>query len=233
MVKNEADIIRETVRNLRSQGVDHILVADNGSSDDTVSILRDEGVMVVADPITAYWQAQKVTHLARAATRHGASWIVPFDADELWKGQDGRTLADILHSSSANVIEAEWWDFVPLADNDSDSVAARFPWRLPQPHQQSKQAFRAHWLARVSIGNHTVHVPERRVARSLRIAHYRCRSVTQMVQKARDGAAASRSAGISTNKLPQWFEVPDEAAAQARLESMTSGELVRDPSTTW
>lgn len=233
MVKNEADIIRETIRNLRAQGVDHILVADNGSSDDTVTILREEGVMVVSDPIAAYWQAQKMTHLSRAAARHGAAWIVPFDADELWKGTAGSSLAETLRSSVASVVEAEWWNFVPLAEGDSSSVAVRFPWRLLQPEPRGKQAFRANWLARVAMGNHSVFVPGAQVARVLRIAHYRSRSAEQMVQKARDGAAASTLAGHPSGKLPQWFELTDIAAAHAKLAAMTATELVRDPSVNW
>lgn len=233
MVKNEGDILRETVRNLRDQGVDYILVADNGSSDDTARILHEEGVIVVDDPIVPYWQAQKMAHLIRVAVRHGAAWVVPFDADELWKGQDGRTVADTLRSMTGTVAEAEWWDFVPLAENSSDLVAERFPWHLPQPDRQSKQAFRANWLARVTLGNHTAFVPHPSAARNLRIAHYRARSVEQMLRKARDGADASRKAGLSERSLPQWFEVTDESAAQLRLETMASGDLVRDPSTWW
>jgi hypothetical protein len=233
MVKNEGDIIGETVRNLRAQGIDHVLVADNNSTDNTVEVLRAEGVYLVSDPIVAYWQAQKMSHLARIAVRHGASWVVPFDADELWKGENGQTVAETLRCTDANVVEAAWWNFVPLADNDSRLVAERYPWRLSRPDHQSKQAFRANWLARITIGNHTVFVPAARIVRQLRIAHYRWRSVEQMVRKASDGMQASRSAGIAY-KPPQWFEVVDESVARSKLQQMIeSADLVRDPSSEW
>lgn len=41
MVKNEADIVEQTIRHLLDQGVDHILAADNGSSDGTYEILLE------------------------------------------------------------------------------------------------------------------------------------------------------------------------------------------------
>ena len=39
MVRNEADIIRVNILHHLAQGVDHFLVVDNGSSDETVEIL--------------------------------------------------------------------------------------------------------------------------------------------------------------------------------------------------
>ena len=232
MVKNEADIIVETLRNLRSQGVDHILVADNGSTDGTRALLVAEGVHVVDDPIVDYWQAQKMSHLARTATRHGAAWVVPFDADEIWKGQGGRTLAATLRSTTRNVAEAEWWQYVPIKDGDG-GFAERFPWRLKEPDAQSKQAFRANWLARLTTGNHTVYLPSPRVERNLRIAHFRSRSIEQMLRKARDGSEASRKAGIAAHKLPQWFEVTSEEEAARRLVAMKARELTHDPASAW
>ena len=209
-------------------------MADNGSTDDTVAVMRAEGVHIVHDPIVPYWQAQKMTHLARIAVRHGRVWVVPFDADELWKGENGLTVAETLRTVGSNVVEAAWWNYVPLAENDSTLVAERFPWRLSRPDRQSKQAFRANWLARITIGNHTAFVPGAGVVRRLRIAHYRWRTIEQIMQKASDGARASRSAGIASHTLPQWFEVTDEASAQARLEQMIqSADLVRDPSSLW
>ena len=234
MVKNESDIIGETIRNLRAQGIDHVLVADNGSTDDTVEVLRSENVHIVSDPIVAYWQAQKMSHLARVAVRNGASWVVPFDADELWKGDQGRTIGESLRSSSANLVEAAWWNFVALPENDSESVADRFPWRLPQPDDQHKQAFPANWLARCTMGNHTTFVPGDRKVRLLRIAHYRSRTTEQLLRKSADGTRASELAGIEPHKLPQWFEILSEADAETRLRQMAESDgLVHDPSSRW
>jgi hypothetical protein len=50
---------------------------------------RDSRVHVVTDREPAYFQAAKMTRLARAAARAGADWVVPFDADELWFADRG------------------------------------------------------------------------------------------------------------------------------------------------
>src|SRR5262245_40129378 len=100
MVRDEEDIIEESIVHLLRQGVDRVLVADNLSNDRTRPILESLGrtlpVHVTSDPIHPYWQGEKMSLLARAATRFGASWIVPFDADELWHGLDG-TVRETLH----------------------------------------------------------------------------------------------------------------------------------------
>ena len=93
MVKNEADIIDRSVQHLLKQGVDHVLVADNLSTDATPDILtrlsRDHPVHVAHDRDPAHYQSWKMGLLAQAARRSGADWIVPFDADELWFGARG------------------------------------------------------------------------------------------------------------------------------------------------
>lgn len=236
MVKNEADIIGETIANLFAQGVDHIVVADNGSADGTIGVLGSTAVHLLSDPIVEYWQGEKMSHLARVATRMGASWIVPFDADELWKGTSGRSVADVLRSSSASVVRAEWWDFVPLSEGEANSHAQRFPFRLPRPNSHVKVAFRANWLARIAIGNHSVAIPDPTVEDGLRIAHYRWRSPEQMIQKARDGTAAARKAGVSLESLPNWstLEESDASDAASTLRQLVETEnLVRDPAYKW
>ena len=86
MVKNEADIVEQTIRHLLGQGVDHILAADNGSSDGTYEILLELSkilpVHVIQDRELAYYQSEKMTWLADRVMEAGAEWIIPFDADE-------------------------------------------------------------------------------------------------------------------------------------------------------
>ena len=238
MVKNEDDIIEEMIRNLVAEGVDQVLVADNMSSDRTREIVErlssELPVHLVIDPVPQYWQAEKMSHLARSATRMGASWIVPCDADELWRGNSGRSIADVLRSSNADVVEASWWNYAPIASNDASTCASRFPYRESAADSQIKVAFRANWLSRVTQGNHNVTVPGSRRSTGLRIAHYRFRSPAQMLRKANDGAAATRLAGL--RDLPQWSQLEGSSteAAAALMQRLTSAEtLVYDPSADW
>jgi hypothetical protein len=240
-VKNEADIIEETICNLFAQGIDQVVVADNGSTDGTLDILHRMAqrypVHVLVDPVADHCHGEKMSHLARAATRHGAAWIVPFDADELWKGSGGDTVAEVLHATNANIAVASWWDFMPLPIAEDGLYADRYPYRNAEPRPQPKVAFRANWPARIWFGNHHV-APLTRPTESsgLRVAHFQFRSPEQMVRKAADGAQASRLARESPDALPQWFELEgrteDDAEAKVRL-LLESTPLVFDPATSW
>src|SRR4051812_46619587 len=91
MVKDEADVIEGTIRHMADE-VDQLLVADNGSTDGTRDILVKLALelqfTVVDDPDPGYEQSRKMSALAELAASHGATWIVPFDADELWLAED-------------------------------------------------------------------------------------------------------------------------------------------------
>lgn len=81
MVKNEADIIEQTIRHLLNQGVEHILVADNGSTDGTYELLQELSkslpVHVIQDREVAYYQSEKMTWLQIRSLRLVLSGLCP------------------------------------------------------------------------------------------------------------------------------------------------------------
>lgn len=159
LVRDEADIIEACVAHLLSQGVDHVLVADNLSTDGTSAILQrlahsDVRVHVVSDREPAFHQAGKASHLARVARRCGADWILPFDADEFWFAEQG-TLSDFLRGTSANTVRARVFNAVPVeADATVGPRSLLRVERRPQPLQ--KRVVRAHRWLRLERGNHEV-----------------------------------------------------------------------------
>ncbi len=89
MVRDEADIIDTMIRHHREQGIDKMIVTDNGSIDGTREILEQfeaEGFVDLRhDPVHLKQQALRVTAMARdAATLYGADWVINADADEFW-----------------------------------------------------------------------------------------------------------------------------------------------------
>ncbi len=192
MVRDEADIIAATVHHLLDQGVDHVLIADNRSTDATPDILRDLAkdprVHLAYDAEPAYFQSEKMTALSHAAARAGAEWVIPFDADEFWLAR-GRSVADFLRGLPADVgvVKAAFHNMVKT-DPDADLATARFVMD-PVPHRPGKVAFRAHPLAIVSVGNHGV-ARVGAVTEGLFVAHAAYRSPAQVARKLRQGAAA-------------------------------------------
>ena len=102
MVRDEADIIDAVIRFSLDQGVDLILVTDNGSVDGTVERLeeyvRAGQVVLQHEPRQLKEQYRAVTRMAREAyTEHGADWVINADADEFWLPVDrSLTLAEAL-----------------------------------------------------------------------------------------------------------------------------------------
>lgn len=101
MVRDEADLITSTLEHHLAQGVDQIIVTDNGSTDGTAEILQgfaDRGLIDLRhDPVHRKQQSEVVTGMARdAARRYGADWVVNADADEFWLPVDrALTLRDV------------------------------------------------------------------------------------------------------------------------------------------
>ncbi len=93
MVRDEADVIAAWVEHHLDQQVDLIIATDNGSVDGTAQVLQryaDLGVLELHhDPVFRKQQHALVTAMARrAATEHGADWVINADADEFWVPRD-------------------------------------------------------------------------------------------------------------------------------------------------
>ena len=89
MVRDEVDVIAAWVEHHLAQGADLIIATDNGSIDGTTEVLQayaDRGVLELHhDPVFRKQQHAVVTGMARrAASEHGADWVINADADEFW-----------------------------------------------------------------------------------------------------------------------------------------------------
>lgn len=214
MVRDEGDIIEYAVRRMAGQ-VDFLIVADNLSSDGTGEILAtlaDElPLTIVYDPDPGYYQSLKMTRLAETAAASGATWIVPFDADEVWLPRTGPRIADILTGLPGEVLIAE----APLFDHvttDQDPPVVdphtRIGWHRPAPTPLRKVAVR--WREGLAIhqGNHAAdfhgvqHPPA--VTNALEVRHFPYRSVDQFVSKVRNGAAAYAATTLPENMGGHW-----------------------------
>src|SRR5689334_23325635 len=115
MVRDEADVIYETLMHLGEEGLVALIVIDNGSVDETADEIerarRDLAgqceVISRYEGEIAYYQSRIMSLLAaEATTRLGAEWIVPFDADELWLGEDRLSVVLGRQPDNANVVMA-------------------------------------------------------------------------------------------------------------------------------
>lgn len=230
MVKDEIDVIERTLRHMRAQGVDEILIYENESSDGTWELLRDMRdsdalapmhLVIYPDPVQGYYQSQKMTRLAAAALEGGADWIVPFDADELWTVLIGgetpghlNTIRHLLrghHTDDIGVIPFENYNHYRTDVDPGGHPFDAMGWRSREPLPLPKVLFRATPRAVVEAGNHGVTgVPGRVVPMSgLRIHHYPYRSEEQFIRKARNGSAAYAATDLPRSTGQHWREWGD------------------------
>ena len=102
LTRDEPDVVAVTIEHLRQQGIDHMIVTDNGSVGPARRVLESYAatgfVTVIDEPNDDYAQAAWVTRMARmAATDHAATWVINVDTDEFWVAKDrSKTLRGVI-----------------------------------------------------------------------------------------------------------------------------------------
>lgn len=224
MVRDEQDVIGHTLAHMLTQ-VDHAIIADNLSTDRTRQILESfDHVTMVDDPELGYYQADKMTRLAHQAGDMGATWVVPFDADEAWYLPD-------LPSIDADVVTCRPHVYVPQpSDNDDPNPITRLRWRLPEPERQHKVCFRYHPDAELHMGQHDVNRPGARVEAGA-VRHYQYRTLDQVRRKVSNGTQAYNAADLPALYGSHWRDLAerDDAALEAWWDAYTTQPLVFDP----
>lgn len=251
MMRDEADVAARTVLHLLEEGLDGVLVFDNRSVDGTGDQLRDLAethgcVSVIDDPEPAYYQSAKMTHLARLAhDHHGAEWIVPFDADEVWYSTAGR-LGDVLRAvepaEEPQVIAAPLFNHFPTSiDQTTGNPFIDIEWRQPDPGELPKVIFRWHpRLDQVDQGNHSVTIAGRSLRgdrrahltheleahMSISLRHFPYRSFEQFVRKARNGAEAYAATTLPETAGAHWRQY-------GRILDLHGPDALREVYDTW
>lgn len=231
MVRDAEDIIGPVVEHMMSE-VDHVIVADNLSQDNTRSILDGltGNITVIDDLEPAYRQSEKMTYLAMLAKKQGAKWVVPFDADEWWRSPHGR-LADVIRDSNFTINVAPLYDHVPTSvDPDEPNPIKRIGWRRPTPSPLHKVACRAALDLTIGMGNHNAfylkHEPTYDGWNLIEVRHFPYRNAEQFVEKAVVGAMA-----LDMTDLP--YEVGQHWRDYARIVEDEGVEALKDVFRQW
>ncbi len=210
MVRNEADVIAGTITHMADE-CDELIVLDNGSTDGTRALLDalsvDLPLTVIDDPEVGYYQSVKMSKLAADAGRAGATWIVPFDADELWYHPRGRlrdviaTYPDMVTTCGATLYN----HYRTSLDEPVEDPFRSMVWRALSPGALPKVAFRYQEGAVVHQGNHGVDLPAPNTGElGCEIRHFMIRSVDQFVSKVRQGAAAYAATNLPEDQGAHW-----------------------------
>jgi hypothetical protein len=258
LVRDEEDIVEDHLVYHLNQGVDFVVATDNNSVDGTRDVLerfRQLGyVEVIDEPDDTYDQWRWVTRMARrAATDHGADWVINSDADEFWWPKTGnlRSVLEavpsrygVLTAPRVNLVPSppsetvRWYERMTLRETTSrNSLGAPLP---------GKVCHRAEADVVVEQGNHELRVSASVVAPGLHpivIFHAPLRNWPQLENKmVKGGAAYARNRELHADVgdawrslhdlharggLREWYDaqVPDE---RARAQGIEEGRFVLD-----
>jgi hypothetical protein len=226
LVRNEDDIIEDTILFHHRMGVDAFIVMDNLSTDRTpeiLSLLASEiPIDVIHQPEDNYAQGEWVTSMARTAYRdHGADWVINGDADEFWLLGNGQTLKPFLAalpSSTAALTARRFNAVLPQRPNPftglsshpcfSTTFEQRSTNTLGQP-LPAKCLHRGSAVVTVHQGNHAIEgLPgSTELCGELRILHYPYRSFSRYQSKiALGGQAYSRNTRLPESVGRTWRE---------------------------
>jgi glycosyltransferase involved in cell wall biosynthesis len=246
LVRDEEDILADNLDFHLSQGVDEVIVTDNGSVDGTLDILcsyEAKGqVRIVIEPTDDYSQGKWVTRMARlAATEHGADWVINSDADEFWWPREGtlRSLFDGI-DRGVGVVVGRRTNFVPRPE-DGRAYLERMTLRereslnpvgKPLP---PKLAHRAHGKVTVMQGNHRLKGPDLGCSLddgSIEILHFPMRSYAQFENKiVKGGRAYGRNRELPERMGRTWrrlYETWEQGGLPAHYEETVVADANRE-----
>jgi hypothetical protein len=197
LIRDEEDIIGYTLAHLVAQGIDGILLQDNGSIDSTVERVREFNpypsipvILRVEDGgDIPYNQSSNMSALAEEAASLGAGHIIPFDADELWYCNLGPVAEIIRKNNYACHHVYQWFHYCTVRDDPAElNPYKRMKYRAEDASPWRKVCFRSVPGVKIGGGNHTVcysdgNSIERGPYADIRIRHFPCRSFKQMAAK--------------------------------------------------
>jgi glycosyltransferase involved in cell wall biosynthesis len=237
LVRDEEDIVADNLDFHLAQGVDEVIVTDNGSVDGTLEILRSYEarglVRIIEEPTDDYSQGRWVTRMARmAATELGADWVINNDADEFWWPRTGslRSVFEGLGDDVGAVVghrtnfvprpedDRPYWERMTLRERESLNPVGK-----PLP---PKLAHRAHPEIVVVQGNHRIKGPDLGSELddgSIEILHFPMRSYAQFENKiVKGGAAYARNKELPENTGRTWrrlYETWEQGGLPAHYEA--------------
>lgn len=258
LARNNQDIIAENIDYHLAMGVDHVIVTDNLSTDDTRNIVLkyvDRGLATLLyEPADNYNQSVWVTRMARlACSELAADWIINSDVDEFWWPCTG-DLKQTLLSMPAGIggIETARVNFLPMRSG-SGVFWQDMIWRdrisrnaLGEP-LPGKVAHRAAVDIVVHPGNHSVESAQLAPVRAnegITIFHFPIRSFEQFRDKIRlGGAAFQRNKHLAAeighvwrklyeieqkDGLETWYGQIDYGDDSGSSSRVSRGELIQD-----
>jgi hypothetical protein len=239
---NEVDIIAPSILRMLTQ-VDHIICGNGPSTDGTrealLALAAEHPITLLDDGELSWKQNEVITGFAQMARDMSASWVVPFDIDEVWYSPRGR-IGDVLDGLPLGIAlaPARLWTHSATAMDDqaNPDPISRMGWRGVDALVLPKMAARALPSLRIGHGSHGAEFTDIRKPASitgvLYARHYPYRTPEQFIKRVRGAWPQLRDSG-----LPEWHgshmwaygRALDEGGPEALERWFADGMFCADP----
>jgi hypothetical protein len=235
LVRDADDLIASNLDFHLDMGVDHFIVMDNLSTDNTRDILREYEkrglVTYICQAEDTFAQARWVTRMARLAYEEGAEWVINNDADEFWYPSEfdlKHVLSQVSDQYQAAAVERS--HFVPRQYAQSelfaDALTIRFVGLLDPTGKPwiGKVCHRAHPGIEVGYGNHSVSIGGRAIPTTsnalLDILHFPMRSYERFeAVVVKGGEANERNPDRPVKRWQNLYQVWKRGELRAYFEA--------------
>lgn len=160
LVKNEDDIVDETIKFHLNSGVDFIIATNNNSTDNTRNILlkyQELGVLELIDETGENFdQVKWVDRMIQLATdKYKADWIINVDADEFWYSRYGNLKLAMPEPQDVNVVFISCLQIMHSTENDNGEF--KIPLNVKGHYMHNWKCFHtAKGYKLIAGGNHDV-----------------------------------------------------------------------------
>lgn len=120
LIKNEEKYLKEWLDHYISEGVEHFYLIDNGSTDNTLNILKQyDNITLFHDKRKHPYEAEIMLNDNLLPIIKESKWSIIVDSDELMKGQNNKTIYSYLQTIPDHIfsIYVIWKMFIGKTDN--------------------------------------------------------------------------------------------------------------------
>lgn len=209
LVKNDADILRESIEYHLNHGVDALIVTENNSCEETIEIFnsfRDVILCRFNEKGNDYKQGEWVTRMARVASGYSPNWIFHSDADEFW------TNLSCLYTQTERFVQTNtWMNYLPYSFDEFEINKCKF---FERPYDESffgigmqdkrKVVHRPDPHITIAQGSHQIIGNDGLFGVPINIKHYPIRTYSQFENKVIEGGAAYERSNLPPNIGTQW-----------------------------
>jgi glycosyltransferase involved in cell wall biosynthesis len=222
--KNEGMVIDEFVKHYKWQGVEHIYLIDNGSTDNMKQVLTpyiDEGYVSYFSLPEQHKQTQHYNQIYNSTIRNETHWLIVCDTDEyIYNRTPGETIISYIKNITDDVcaVVLRWNMFGSSGHKEQpQSIRKSFIWRKSNSDDTVKSIIN-------TVNTHTINVHSHEYTENkeqlfhpteLKLNHYAIMSEEYFRKiKMANGDVSSPDKGLQTIRDMNYFERYDHKEVQ-------------------